>query len=165
MPHISIVTPVYEAEKIVPELYRRLTETLGAITDDYEIVMVEDCSSDASWPVIVGLAARDARVKGIKLEGATISGSTLLSTAGLDYANGDWVVVMDCDLQDPPGGNPKALQPGSRRCDIVIGRRAQRQDSFVAKARSKVFYRAFSYLSGTRNRGEAANFRILCCGS
>jgi glycosyltransferase involved in cell wall biosynthesis len=159
MPHISVVTPVYQAEKILPELYRRLTETLGAITNDYEIVMVEDCSSDASWPVIVGLAARDARVKGIKL--SRNFGQHPAITAGLDYANGDWVVVMDCDLQDPPEEIPKLYNRALEGYDIVIGRRAQRQDSFVAKARSKVFYRAFSYLSGTRNRGEAANFRIL----
>jgi polyisoprenyl-phosphate glycosyltransferase len=159
MPHISVVTPVYEAEKILPELYRRLTETLGAITDDYEIVMVEDCSRDASWPVIVGTAARDPRVKGIKL--SRNFGQHPAITAGLDYVNGDWVVVMDCDLQDPPEEIPKLYRRALEGYDIVIGRRTQRQDSFITKARSKAFYRVFSYLSGTRNHGEAANFRIL----
>jgi dolichol-phosphate mannosyltransferase len=160
MPHLSVVTPVYKAEKILPELYRRLSAALQSITEDYEIVMVEDCGGDASWAVIVGLAARDPRVKGIKL--SRNFGQHPAITAGLDYVNGDWVVVMDCDLQDPPEEIPKlyrrALDGGF---DVVIGRRAGRQDSGIKKAGSKAFYRTFSYLSGTRRDEAATNFRIL----
>jgi len=160
MPHLSVVTPVYKAEKILPELYGRLTAALQPITEDFEIVMVEDCGGDASWAVIVGLATRDQRVKGIKL--SRNFGQHPAITAGLDYVNGDWVVVMDCDLQDPPEEIPKlyrrAIEGGF---DIVIGRRAGRQDSAIKKAGSKVFYRTFSYLSGTRHDEAAANFRIL----
>jgi polyisoprenyl-phosphate glycosyltransferase len=159
MPHISVVTPVYNAEKILPELYKRLTEALGAITEDYEIVMVEDCGNDASWPAIVGLAARDSKVKGIKL--SRNFGQHPAITAGLDYVDGDWVVVMDCDLQDPPAEIIKLYRRALEGFDIVIGRRADRRDSLVKKAGSKTFYKIFSYLAGTRNDGEAANFRIL----
>lgn len=159
MPHISVVTPVYNAEKILPELYRRLTEALGTITEDYEIVMVEDCGADASWPAIVGLAARDPRVKGIKL--SRNFGQHPAITAGLDYADGDWVVVMDCDLQDPPSEIIKLYRRALEGFDIVVGRRTDRRDSRLKRAGSKAFYKAFSYLVGTRNDGEAANFRIL----
>jgi polyisoprenyl-phosphate glycosyltransferase len=159
MPCISVVTPVYNAEKILPELYRRLTETLSAITEDYEIVMVEDCGRDASWPVIVGLAARDARVKGIKL--SRNFGQHPAITAGLDFVDGDWVVVMDCDLQDPPEEIPNLYNHALAGFDIVIGRRTHRQDSTAKKTASQVFYKLFSYLSGTHNTGEAANFRIM----
>ena len=159
MAHISVVTPVYKAEKILPELYRRLVETLSKITENFEIVMVEDCGNDASWPVIVGLAARDSRVKGVKL--SRNFGQHPAITAGLDYADGDWVVVMDCDLQDPPEEIPKLYRRAQDGFDIVIGRRASRQDSAAKKVGSRTFYKAFTYLSGTRNDGDAANFRIL----
>jgi polyisoprenyl-phosphate glycosyltransferase len=159
MPHISVVTTVYHAEKILPELYRRLTETIGTITEDYEIIMVEDGGADGSWPAIVGLAARDSRVKGIKL--SRNFGQHPAITAGLDYVDGDWVVVMDCDLQDPPAEIPKLYRRALEGFDIVIGRRIHRRDSFVKKAWSQAFYKLFSYLSGTRNNGEAANFRIM----
>jgi len=160
MPLLSVVTPVYRAEKILPELYRRLTVALKSITEDYEIVMVEDCGGDASWAVIVGLAARDSRVKGIKL--SRNFGQHPAITAGLDYVDGNWVVVMDCDLQDPPEEIPKLYRRAvDGGFDVVIGRRAGRQDSSIKKTGSKAFYKTFSYLSGTRNDGEAANFRIL----
>jgi dolichol-phosphate mannosyltransferase len=159
MPLISVVTPVYNAERIVPELYRRLAETLSTITEDFEIVMVEDCGTDASWPAIVGLAARDSRVKGIKL--SRNFGQHPAITAGLDYVDGDWVVVMDCDLQDPPEEIPNLYNRALAGFDIVIGRRLDRQDAIVKKRTSQAFYRVFSYLSGTHNTGEAANFRII----
>lgn len=159
MPHIAVVTPVYKAERILPELYRRLTAALEPLTADYEIVMVEDCGSDASWPVIVGLAARDPRVKGIKL--SRNFGQHPAITAGLDYVDSDWVVVMDCDLQDRPEEIPKLYDRAQEGYDIVIGCRSNRKDSAVKKIGSKAFYKVFGFLSGARNDGEAANFRIL----
>src|ERR1700744_1679973 len=95
---ISVVSPVYKAEKIVDELVRQLTAELQKITDDYEIVLVEDCGPDNSWEKIKANCAADKHVKGIKL--SRNFGQHHAITAGLDHCTGEWVVVMDCDLQD-----------------------------------------------------------------
>ena len=100
VPHISVVIPVYKAEQCLEELYRRLKVTLENISPDFEIVLVEDCGGDASWQIIEKLAAADPRVRGIQF--SRNFGQHYGITAGLDYCNGDWVVVMDCDLQDQP---------------------------------------------------------------
>jgi dolichol-phosphate mannosyltransferase len=100
MPHISVVIPVFKAENCLEELYLRLKSSLESITNDYEILMVEDCGRDGSWPIILELSSRDSRVKGIQF--SRNFGQHYGVTAGLDYSIGDWVVVMDCDLQDRP---------------------------------------------------------------
>ena len=105
MPHISIVVPVYHAEGCLEELYQRLRNSIQIITDDFEIFLVEDCGRDRSWQVIVDLAKRDSRVKGVQF--SRNFGQHYGITAGLDRCNGDWVVVMDCDLQDRPEEIPQ----------------------------------------------------------
>ena len=91
MAHISVVIPVYRAEACLEELYRRLKASLETITNDFEIVLVEDCGGDRSWPMIAELAKRDARVKGMQF--SRNFGQHYGITAGLDYCDGDWVVV------------------------------------------------------------------------
>ena len=97
---ISVVIPVYKAEKCLHELYTRLKSSLQVISEDFEIVLVEDCGGDRSWEIILELANQDTRVKGIQF--SRNFGQHYGITAGLDHCNGDWVVVMDCDLQDRP---------------------------------------------------------------
>ena len=97
---ISIITPVYGCSKSLNELYKRLNQTLSKITDNFEIIMVNDASPDNAWDVIKELAKKDKRVKGINF--SRNFGQHYAITAGLDYSEGEWVVVMDCDLQDQP---------------------------------------------------------------
>ena len=99
-PHLSIVTPVYGCADCLQKLYDRLLSSLSDITDNFEILMVNDASPDGAWHKIEELARQDIRVKGINL--SRNFGQHHAITAGLDYADGDWVVVMDCDLQDQP---------------------------------------------------------------
>lgn len=99
MPYISVVTPVYNAVNIVEELHHRLVEHLEAITDDFEIIMVNDACPYGSGEKIAEIAAKDPRVKFMEL--ARNFGQHIAISAGLDYAEGEYVVVMDCDLQDP----------------------------------------------------------------
>ena len=103
-PTLSVVTPVYGCGDCLVELYRRLKQTLTEITPDYEIIMVNDHSPDHAWMLIQQLAHQDHNVKGISL--SRNFGQHHAITAGLDFADGDWVVVMDCDLQDQPEGYP-----------------------------------------------------------
>jgi len=156
-PNISVVSPVYQAEKIVTELVRQLHENLKTITEDYEVILVNDASPDNSWEAVVGECAKDVRVKGIDL--SRNFGQHYAITAGLHYAKGDWVVVMDCDLQDRPDEIPNLYRKAQEGWDIVYARRTARQDKFVKRMMSKIFNGIFAYLSGIK-LDNTANFGI-----
>jgi dolichol-phosphate mannosyltransferase len=158
-PHISIVVPVYKAENCLDELYRRLNQALEPLSPDFEIILVEDCGGDHSWQVIERLAAADPRVKGIQF--SRNFGQHYGITAGMDYCDGDWVVVMDCDLQDRPEEIPRLYAKAQEGYDIVLARRGQRQDALLKRALSALFYRVFSYLADMDYDGETGNFRIM----
>jgi len=157
-PHISVISPVYQAEKIVAELVRLLHESLGAITADYEIVLVNDASPDNSWMAIVAECTKDKRVKGINL--SRNFGQHYAITAGLHYAKGEWVVVMDCDLQDRPDEIPNLYQKAQEGYDIVFARRVIRQDKILKRLSSKLFYAVYDYLSGMKSDSSIASFGI-----
>lgn len=112
-PLFSIVSPVYRAEQIVPELVRRIRAAVETITQDYEIILVEDGSPDNSWQAIAAESKKEARVKGIQL--SRNFGQHYAITAGLDHTNGEWVVVMDCDLQDQPEEDCFLISKSKRR--------------------------------------------------
>jgi len=159
MAHISVVTPVYKAEDCLHELYHRLVSALAGITQDFEIVMVEDCGGDRSWEIIRELAQKDPRVKGIQF--SRNFGQHYGITAGLDHCDGDWVVVMDCDLQDRPEEIPRLYAKAQEGFDMVLARRGARRDPFLKRLTSYLFYKLFSYLADIEYDGEAANFRIM----
>jgi polyisoprenyl-phosphate glycosyltransferase len=158
MTRLSIVSPVYKAEKIIDELVARLTAELSKITDSYEIVLVEDAGPDNSWDKIVENCKKDPHVKGIKF--SRNFGQHHAITAGLDYCVGEWVVVMDCDLQDRPEEIINLYTEAQKGYDIVYARRKQRQDKFMKRMTSQLFYFVFSYLSGSKQDGTVANFGI-----
>jgi glycosyltransferase involved in cell wall biosynthesis len=159
MPHISVVTPVYRAEGCLRELYTRLVAALESITRDFEIVMVEDCGGDRSWEIIGELAGADPRVKGLQF--SRNFGQHYGITAGLDHCDGDWVVVMDCDLQDRPEEIPRLYAKAQEGYDVVLALRGRRADSAFKRLASRIFYRLFSYLSEMDYDGNAGNFRII----
>ena len=97
---ISVVIPIYGCRAALEELHRRLTDTLVAMDKEYEIILVNDNCPQNSWEVIQQLCKKDKHVVGIEL--SRNFGQIQAITAGLDYSKGDWVVVMDCDLQDRP---------------------------------------------------------------
>lgn len=162
MAHLSVVIPVYRAEDCVRELYRRLKKTLASITPRHEIIMVEDCGGDRSWDILRELAAKDRRLKIIQL--TRNFGQHYAITAGVDHCDGDWVVVMDCDLQDQPEEIPKLYQKALEGHEVVLARRADRQDAFLKKLTSRIFYKVFESLSGMPYDGEVGNFRIFSRG-
>ncbi|GIM45643.1 glycosyl transferase [Collibacillus ludicampi] len=155
---ISIVTPVYRCAPCLVQLYNRLRAALEPITADFEIIMVNDNSPDHAWEVIQELSRRDRRVKGIHF--SRNFGQHYAITAGLDYASGDWVVVMDCDLQDQPEEIPKLYAKAQEGYDIVFGQRVERQDRLLKRMSSKLFYKVFSYLTDTEQDASIANFGI-----
>ncbi len=159
MAHISVVTPVYQAEGCLEELYRRLVAALSGITQDFEIVMVEDRGGDRSWEIIQALARKDPRVKGIQF--SRNFGQHYGITAGLDHCDGDWVVVMDCDLQDRPEEIPRLYAKAREGYEVVIASRIQSSGSLPKRFSSWLFYRLFSWLADMDYDGRAGNYRMI----
>ena len=157
--HLSVVVPVYKAQQCLDELYRRLKDALESISANFEIILVEDCGGDNSWKIIEKLASRDPRVRGIQF--SRNFGQHYGITAGLDYCHGDWVVVMDCDLQDRPEEIPRLYAKAQEGYDVVLARRGTRHDPLLKRITSGAFYRLFSYLADIDYDGACGNFRIM----
>lgn len=155
---LSIVSPVYRAEKMVHMLVERIVKSVTTITEDFEIILVNDASPDASWSVIEHECAQDKRLKGINL--SRNFGQHYAITAGLHYAKGEWVVVMDCDLQDRPEEIPALYQKALEGYDIVYARRVDRQDRWIKRVPSLLFNAVLDWLSGTNKDKSVANFGV-----
>lgn len=158
MPHLSIVSPVYQAESLVDELVERIVQSVSVITDSFEIVLVEDGSNDGSWEKIAGQCRNNPRVKGIRL--SRNFGQHHAIIAGINAAQGEWVVIMDCDLQDRPEEIVRLYQKAQEKYDIVLAGRTNRQHSFFNRFMSKMFYKVLSWLSGTQYDSRVANFGV-----
>ncbi|MFZ6050956.1 glycosyltransferase family 2 protein [Halocola ammonii] len=158
MVDISIVSPVYMGESLLNELVDRVRDSVIQIVDNFELILVEDGSPDHSWEVIEELSEKYPEIKGIKL--SRNFGQHYAITAGLDHAQGEWVVVMDCDLQDRPEEIERLYQEARKGYDIVLARRHQRQDNFLKRSFSRLFYKVLSYLTGTKQDPAVANFGI-----
>lgn len=159
LPLLSVVIPVYKAEHTLDELYRRLKAALETISTNFEILLIEDCGGDDSWQIIKRLAAADSRVRGIQF--SRNFGQHYGITAGLDYCHGDWVVIMDCDLQDRPEEIPRLYAKALEGYDVVLALRGKRQDPLMKRIASWLFYKLFSYLADIKYDGDSGNFRIM----
>jgi dolichol-phosphate mannosyltransferase len=157
-PTISVVTPVYCCATCVRELCRRLGETLSKIADDYEIVLVDDASPDGAWNVMRELCATDARIKAIGL--SRNFGQHYAIAAGLEHATGEWIVVMDCDLQDRPEEIAALYAKAREGNDIVFAEREVRSDGWFKRNASRAFIALLNWLSGANYDYRTANFGI-----
>ena len=155
---ISIVSPVYRAEKILPILVSEINLVMERIGEDYEIILVDDRSPDNSWEVMKMLSNQNFKIKSIRLSRNFGQHSAIF--AGLTRAKGDWVVVMDCDMQDQPKEIAKLYKKALEGYDIVLGQRENRKDKFLKKLTSRLFYKVFNYLSGANFDNNVANFGI-----
>ena len=155
---ISIVSPVYRAEKMVHMLVERIVQSVTTITDRYEIILVNDASPDDSWQMIEHECAQNKQVKGVNL--SRNFGQHYAITAGLSFAKGEWVVVMDCDLQDRPEEIPALYQKAQEGYYIVYARRVDRQDRWIKRVPSLLFNAVFDWLSGTNKDKSVANFGV-----
>jgi len=155
---ISVVVPVYGCRECLVDLVKRLDKTLAAIVKNWEIILVNDACPQGSWDTIMEIAHDNPRVIGINL--SRNFGQHYAITAGLDNTRGQWVVVMDCDLQDQPEEITKLYAAAKNGYDIVWGRRNHRQDNFLKKLSSKLFYRVFDYFTDQKSDPSIANFGI-----
>ena len=159
MSKISVVSPVYGCGDSLEVLYERLTKTLSEISEDFEIIFVNDASPDNAWETIRELALKDDRVKGINL--SRNFGQHKAIAAGLDHSQGDWVVVMDCDLQDKPEEIIKLYNKAQEGYDAVFGQRIGRQDSRRKRWASRLFIAVYDYLSDSKTDPTIGNFSII----
>lgn len=155
---LSIVSPVYKCESCLSDLINRLEESIKLITQEYELIFVNDGSPDKSWDKLLELAFGNKSIKLINL--SRNFGQHAAITAGLVASSGDWVVVMDCDLQDLPEEIPNLYKKAQEGYDFVLAERASRNDSFYKKMTSRFFYFFLSYLTGTKQDSSVANFGI-----
>jgi polyisoprenyl-phosphate glycosyltransferase len=157
-PEISVVIPVYLAKDCLEELYNRLIKELSGLVGDFEIILVNDGSPDDSWQVINELAKKDGRVKGVNL--SRNFGQQRAITAGLDFVEGDWIVVMDDDLQDRPEEIKNLFNKAREGFDVVFANRCGRKDDIFKIWYSKFFYWTFDRLTNNKTNKSVSNFGI-----
>jgi dolichol-phosphate mannosyltransferase len=155
---LSVVAPVYNEVDSVPVLYERICAALRDIP--FELVLVDDGSSDGSGDTLEALAADDPRVKVVIL--SRNFGHQMALTAGLDHASGDAIVMMDADLQDPPEIIPRMLEDWRKGSDVVYAVRETREgESFFKLATARWFYKIFDWLTTVPLRHNSGDFRLL----
>lgn len=155
---ISVVIPMYGCKAAIPELYRRLCDSLEQIVEKFEIIMVDDHCPQNSWEEIQRICQKDSRVVGIRL--SRNFGQIRAILAGLDKSEGDWVVVMDCDLQDRPESIVELYNKAREGYDVVFARREGRVDSVITKFLSKSFYKVYDYFTDGNFDNSICNFSI-----
>jgi dolichol-phosphate mannosyltransferase len=165
-PEFSVVIPIHNEEENIAELYRRLTIVIerlcteaGRSKDSYEIIMVDDGSTDRSWQYIKELRIKDQRVKGISF--SRNFGHHIAITAGLDHSTGEAVILMDGDLQDPPEEIPRLYEKFKEGYDIVYAIREKRDDPIFKKISSRLFLRMLRKISNVDVNLQSGIFRII----
>jgi dolichol-phosphate mannosyltransferase len=158
MVEISIIAPVYKCGDCVEELHRQLVATLEPLVPSFEIVLVNDGCPANSWADVRRAAMRDPRVKAINL--SRNFGQHYAIAAGLHHCSGNWVVVMDCDLQDRPAEIPNLYRKALQGHDIVYALRSQRHDGWFKRMLSRGFSTFYNLLSDIPIDPRACNFSI-----
>lgn len=156
---VSAVLPVFNEAAILVDLTQQLTAVLESQTDDFEIVYVNDGSSDGSAELLEGLATADPRI--VVVHFARNFGHQPAVHAGLDYASGSVVVVMDSDLQDDPLAIPKFLDAWEAGYDVVYAERVNRKESLPKRVLFHSFYRVLNAIASIRIPADAGNFGLI----
>ncbi len=156
---VSVVIPIFNEETTLPALRRRLVPALESVTADFEVIFVDDGSSDASPELLAAMAAEDRRLKTVTLS-RNFGHQTALS-AGIDHASGAAVVLMDGDLQDPPELIPELAAKLAQGYDVVYAVKEKRQESHLKRAGFRVFYRMLGRLSSVELPLDAGIFSIM----
>jgi dolichol-phosphate mannosyltransferase len=159
-PTLTIVIPVFNEELMIPELDRRLRSFLGQIGESWEVVFVDDGSHDASFALLRELASQDTRYKVLAF--SRNFGHQVAITAGLDRAEGDAVVIMDADLQDPPEVVRDMIARWREGYDVVYGVRQRREgETLFKRASAAIYYRLLRSMLQFEIPVDAGDFRLL----
>lgn len=155
---ISFVSPVYRAEGTLEALVSEITLVMDRIKESFEIILVDDRSPDRSWEVMKKLSNKSPFVKSVRL--SRNFGQHPAIMAGLSQATGEFVVVLDCDLQDQPKEVEKLYKKINEGYDVVLAKRVIRKDSFFKKMTSKIYASLYGFFTNTKYDHEVANFGI-----
>ena len=159
-PVISVVVPAYNEAENVTYFYERTGGILRELGADFEIIFVNDGSTDNTLDVLSGIARTDHRVKVIDL--SRNFGKEIAMTAGLDFAAGDGIIPIDVDMQDPPEIIPHLVAKWREGYDVVYATRSEREgESFVKKLTASVFYRVMRFFAKVDIPADTGDFRIM----
>ena len=157
---ISVVVPVYNEEAVIYESYSRLKGVLEGLNEPYELIFVNDGSQDATSKIIRCICETDTSVRLIDF--ARNFGHQTAITAGMDYASGDAVIVIDADLQDPPEVMPEMIAKWREGFDVVYGQRAKRKgETLFKRFTSAAFYRILQKLTDVDIPVDTGDFRLI----
>jgi polyisoprenyl-phosphate glycosyltransferase len=159
---LSVVVPVFSEEMVLEEFYRLLKDVLTSLEDtlDHEIIFVNDGSADRSLDVLLSLQRQDSRIRVVNL--SRNFGHQIAITAGIDHSRGDAVVIMDCDLQDPPETLPALVKKWNEGFNVVYGvRNARRGENFFKRFTAHAYYRLLNRLSDIDIPLDAGDFRLM----
>lgn len=158
--NISIIIPVFNEEKILPELHQRLTDSVSKITNRYELIFVNDGSKDQSISVLKSIAQHDSHVYFINF--SRNFGHQIAVTAGLNQAKGDVVVIIDGDLQDPPELIPQLYEKYKEGYKIVGAKRVSRKgETFFKKFTARMFYRILRRITSVDIPVDTGDYRLI----
>ncbi len=156
----SIVVPLYNEQEVIGETYKRLKAVMDGLGEPYELIFINDGSRDQTWQLACALAERD---QALRLIGFSRNfGHQTAITAGMDFAQGDAIVVIDADLQDPPELIPVMIEQWKEGAQVVYGKRAKRKgESAFKKITAKLFYRTLNALTDVELPVDAGDFRLI----
>lgn len=159
-PTISIIAPIFNEEKNLPELYRRVGEVMDSLGEAWELVLVDDGSSDGSANLMRELARNDSRVRPVIF--ARNFGHEIAVAAGLDFSRGQAMIMMDADLQDPPEVIPEMIARWREGYEVVYAKRSEREgESWFKLFTASLFYRLIARITDVDIPMDVGNFRLL----
>lgn len=159
-PTLSVIVPIFNEEAVIPELYRRMTEVLGAIGERWEMICINDGSRDRSLEMLRDLHDKDSRIKVVNF--SRNFGHQIAITAGMDYAQGDVVVIIDADLQDPPELIATMMEKWREGYEVVYAVRSERRgESFFKLLTARAFYRLLRSITDVDIPLDAGDFRLM----
>jgi dolichol-phosphate mannosyltransferase len=157
-PTYSVVIPVHDEQESLQELHRRLADVIPRLDGEVEVLLVDDGSTDLSYPIMLELHARDPRFKVVNL--ARNFGHQLAITAGIELARGNAVIVMDGDLQHPPELLPELAARWREGYDVVYGVMTERPEGWLKRVTARAYYRILRRLASVEIPAAAGDFRL-----
>lgn len=160
MKKISVIVPMYNEEEVVQECYNRLTTIMQGTFYNYELIMINDGSHDETLPKLQRIAEKDKHIKVVSF--SRNFGHQIAVTAGIDYAQGDALIIIDADMQDPPELMPQMIGLWEQGYEVVYAKRKKRQgETWFKKMTAACFYRVLNRLASVHIPVDTGDFRLI----